>query len=214
MGFLRSIKQKSVTDFRQVTFSGHDGEMTWRDAGKEFRNISFQDNLTKRQSKNRLRTAVHPRGDFFRKMVADAEAELTELQQPEGIIVVDDWKQARAVTSTVDQSRWQINTVDNLPTLAEPLWVLVWACTNTTEGNFERVVSLVSRTETRPYPWEISFVFIPVDPELKRLFTNWLWDHKPQILRVAQPSCFGNCERERAECLRCPALYSCYHRYK
>lgn len=210
MGSLRSIIHKSLTYFRQVVFAYYDGRLSWTYNGREYRNMTFKDELTKRQSFNRLRTAVHPRGDFFKQMVAEAEAELTKLQQQEGIIIVDDWKQARTVTSQVDQSRWRIHTVDNLPRLAEPLWVLVWASTNTDEENFERVVNLVSRTETRPYPWEFSFVFVPIDPELKRLLLKWGEDHKQRVPNVVSRACFGNCERGGHECLSCPLLYPCH----
>lgn len=209
MGSLRSIKQKSVTYYRQVVFFYHDGWLSWIENGQEYLKISFEDELTQKQSFNRLRAAVDPKRSFFKKMVADADAKLTTLGRSEGIIVVDDWKQARAAISEVDQARWQVHTVNNIPRLTEPLRVLVWASTNTDETIFEQVVSLVSRTTTRPYPWELSFVFVPNDPQLKRLLLKWGKDHKPQAKKVGSPACFRNRDREKAECLACPVLYPC-----
>jgi superfamily II DNA or RNA helicase len=88
---------------RPITFLPYDGEMEWVSDGR-LRSADFDLVLPAAESARRLRTALHPEGEWMGEVLRDADARLSEVRaegHPDagGLVIASDQEHARAIAA-------------------------------------------------------------------------------------------------------------------
>jgi superfamily II DNA or RNA helicase len=88
---------------RPITFLPYDGEMEWVSDGR-LRSADFDLVLPAAESARRLRTALHPEGEWMAEVLRDADARLTAVRadgHPDagGLVIASDQEHARAIAA-------------------------------------------------------------------------------------------------------------------
>jgi superfamily II DNA or RNA helicase len=185
---------------RPVTFHTYGGEMEWMSDGRR-RRAGFDVVLPPAESARRLRTALHPDGDWIGHVLRDAHQQLGELRagtHPDagGLVVAVDKEHAEALAdrlARITGERPEVVTSDAPDASARiarfaagaGAWLVsvlmvsegvdvprlrvgVYATSARTELFFRQVVGRFVRRTPQPRE-QMSHVFLPSDPTLKRL---------------------------------------------
>ncbi len=88
---------------RPITFLPYDGEMEWLSDGR-LRSADFDLVLPAAEAARRLRTALHPEGEWMGEVLRDGDARLTEVRaggHPDagGLVIASDQDHARAIAA-------------------------------------------------------------------------------------------------------------------
>lgn len=88
---------------RPITFLPYDGEMEWVSDGR-LRSADFDLALPAAESARRLRTALHPEGEWMGEVLRDGDARLSEVRadgHPDagGLVIASDQEHARAIAA-------------------------------------------------------------------------------------------------------------------
>jgi len=91
---------------RPITFLPYDGEMEWLSDGR-LRSADFDLVLPAAEAARRLRTALHPEGEWMGEVLRDADSRLSEVRadgHPDagGLVIASDQDHARAIAARLD----------------------------------------------------------------------------------------------------------------
>ncbi|MFN2455991.1 MAG: DEAD/DEAH box helicase family protein [Pyrinomonadaceae bacterium] len=94
-GYGDALKDENVV--RHVVFPTYDGHYIWEHCGEK-KEATFKDRLDRADSGHRLRTALHPEGDWIKKVIKAADDRLNTIRREEGysiagglIVAQDQW---------------------------------------------------------------------------------------------------------------------------
>lgn len=94
-GYGDALKDENVV--RYVVFPTFDGPLIWDNFGQE-KEATFKDDLDRLDSGHRLRTALHPEGDWIKNIIKAADDKLNTIRREEGylkagglIVAQDQW---------------------------------------------------------------------------------------------------------------------------
>jgi len=91
---------------RPITFLPYDGEMEWVSDGR-LRSADFDLALPAAESARRLRTALHPEGEWMGEVLRDGDARLSEVRADDhpdagGLVIASDQDHARAIAARLE----------------------------------------------------------------------------------------------------------------
>jgi len=92
---------------RPIAFHPYDGEMEWRSDGR-LRRATFEHVLPRGEAARRLRTALHPDGDWMGEVLREADATLSRVRadghrDAGGLVVASDQEHARAIAARLER---------------------------------------------------------------------------------------------------------------
>lgn len=97
-GYGDALKDENVV--RHIVFPTYDGRYIWENFGQK-KEATFKDRLDRYDSRHRLRTALHPNGDWIKEVIKAADERLNIIRQDEGykcaggLIVAQDQEHAK-----------------------------------------------------------------------------------------------------------------------